>query len=95
MTAPRYLSARRVARELGVPWRDLEPALERTGVRILRIRLPGGGTRVRVEEESYRRYLAEASRRELSQGDRAELAVALTLEEAGIQPRRRRGELTP
>lgn len=90
-----YLSARRVARELGVPWRELAPALERAGVRILRLRLPGGATRVRVEEEGYRRYLTEAARPELSPGDRAELAVALTLEEAGIQPRRCRREVTP
>lgn len=86
----RYLSARAIAGALAMPWRDLEPALERAGVRILRVVLPTGARRIRVEANGYERFLAEASRPELPGRDRAELAARLAEEELGLPPRRRK-----
>ncbi|MCC6673336.1 MAG: hypothetical protein IT458_19915 [Planctomycetes bacterium] len=89
------MSARRIAHLLRLSVAEVVDLAERYGVHILRVPTRAGRPKIRVEIAGMQRAIAEMSRRPLGASDRAELAVALALEEAGIQPRRRRREVTP
>lgn len=82
----RYLSARRVAWKLSIPWKDLEPLLEQAGADIIRF-----GTRIRVAEADVERFVAQSRQQPLAATvARGDTILDLALQRMGIEPKPRR-----
>lgn len=84
-----YLPARRVAELLKITVAEVESIAERYGVRVLRVVTRGRRPKIRVEVAGLQRAIQELSRKPLGGADRAELAVAQTLEHFGLNRRER------